>query len=83
MVSASADRLPAHTTPAAAAFTAACAISARRFAANNPARIGGAKWDRELAAFTNLDRQDRSSRPQPDGGFTDCLDFVPSDRIVN
>lgn len=26
----------------------------RRFAANNPKRIGGAKWNRELAAFTSL-----------------------------
>ncbi|WP_280328983.1 site-specific integrase [Nocardia wallacei] len=26
----------------------------RRFADNNPDRIGGAKWDRELAAFTSL-----------------------------
>jgi site-specific recombinase XerD len=26
----------------------------RRFAAGNPGRIGGSKWDRELAAFTSL-----------------------------
>ena len=26
----------------------------RRFAAENPARVGGSKWDRELAAFTSL-----------------------------
>ena len=26
----------------------------RRFAAGNPARVGGTKWNRELAAFTSL-----------------------------
>jgi site-specific recombinase XerD len=26
----------------------------RRFAAGNPNRVGGSKWDRELAAFTSL-----------------------------
>ena len=26
----------------------------RRFARDNPARVGGSKWDRELAAFTSL-----------------------------
>jgi hypothetical protein len=34
----------------------------RRFARENPARVGGAKWDRELAAFTSLYRW--AARPE-------------------